>query len=138
MPEGKKSHKKAVITTISCVVVVLLLIAGGFALWITHGLGSYAKMSIRNIDFSKVPDGTYKGKFTGGRFSNTVEVTVKGGKVNDIRVAKDVTFNKPATPRELFDRIIKAQSLKVDTVTGATVTSKAYLKAIQNALSSAP
>ncbi len=34
----------------------------------------------------------------------------------------------------LFDRIIQNQSLDVDIETGATVTSHAYLKAIENAL----
>ena len=137
MAEGKKSHKKAVIITIVCVVLVIILAIVGFTLWFTHGLSSYAKMPIKKFDFLKVPDGTYKGSFNGGRFSNTVEVTVKNHKVTYVKVVKDVTFNKASTTQELVDRVIKAQSLKVDTVSGATVTSKAYLRAIQNALTGA-
>jgi len=34
----------------------------------------------------------------------------------------------------LYDRVIAGQSLHVDTVSGATLTSKAYLQAVENAL----
>jgi uncharacterized protein with FMN-binding domain len=34
----------------------------------------------------------------------------------------------------LYDRVIQAQSLQVDTISGATLTSKAYLQAVENAL----
>ncbi len=33
--------------------------------------------------------------------------------------------------------VVKARSLEIDCVTGATVTSKAYLKAVENALNGA-
>jgi uncharacterized protein with FMN-binding domain len=38
---------------------------------------------------------------------------------------------------KLFDRVIEAQSLQVDAISGATLTSKAYLKAVENALEQA-
>ncbi len=34
----------------------------------------------------------------------------------------------------LYARVIQAQSLQVDTISGATLTSKAYLQAVENAL----
>jgi uncharacterized protein with FMN-binding domain len=34
----------------------------------------------------------------------------------------------------LYDRVIQAQSLQVDTLSGATLTSKAWLQAVENAL----
>jgi uncharacterized protein with FMN-binding domain len=81
-----------------------------------------------------VPDGTYTGSFSGGRWSNTVKVTVRDHKITDIKIVKDIEFKSAKVPSELFQRVEQAQSLQVDTVTGATVTSKAYLKAIENAL----
>ena len=47
---------------------------------------------------------------------------------------KDVTFPKPEWTKELFDKIIQKQNTEVDIVSGATVTSKAYMKSIENAL----
>lgn len=41
---------------------------------------------------------------------------------------------KPELTDKLYDSVIKAQSLKVVTVSGATITSKAYLKSVENAL----
>ena len=43
-------------------------------------------------------------------------------------------FKMDEITTELFDRVIQNQSLDVDIETGATVTSHAYLKAIENAL----
>jgi uncharacterized protein with FMN-binding domain len=34
----------------------------------------------------------------------------------------------------LYDRVIESQSLQVDTISGATLTCKARLKAVENAL----
>ncbi len=34
----------------------------------------------------------------------------------------------------LNDRVIESQSLQVDTISGATLSSKAYLQAVENAL----
>ena len=34
----------------------------------------------------------------------------------------------------LYARVIQAQSLQVDTISGATLTSKAYLQSVENAL----
>ena len=137
MAEPRQSHKRALIITIACVLLVVILSGAGVLIWMTRGLSTYSKMTIGNVDFSRLPDGTYQGTFNGGRFSNTVEVTVTDHKVTAIKVVKDVTFKDPARRRQIIDSVIKAQSLKVDTITGATATGKAYLKAIENALSGA-
>jgi uncharacterized protein with FMN-binding domain len=34
----------------------------------------------------------------------------------------------------LYERVIQSQSLQVDTISGATLTSKAYLQCVENAL----
>jgi uncharacterized protein with FMN-binding domain len=39
--------------------------------------------------------------------------------------------------RQVISRVVETQSLQVDTVSGATVTTRAALKAIENALSAA-
>lgn len=130
------STKKKVFIVVGVVALVLILVLAGVLIWVTRGL-NYKNLKIGKVDLSKVPDGTYKGSFSGGRFSNTVRVTVKNHKITNIKVVKDVQFNKASTTQKIFDEVIKAQSTQVDAVTGATVTSKVYLKSIQNALSGA-
>ena len=46
-------------------------------------------------------------------------------------------IRKGLTINNLFDEVIKSQSLQVDVISGATLTSKAHLKAVENALEQA-
>jgi uncharacterized protein with FMN-binding domain len=62
-----------------------------------------------------------------------VSVSVRGGKVDEIRV-----MGRDSRPWSTFDvmpeRIIGRQSLKVDAITGATISSCAVLAAVDQAL----
>jgi len=40
----------------------------------------------------------------------------------------------PDISDDLFKEIIKNQNIKIDVISGATATSKAYLKSVENAL----
>jgi uncharacterized protein with FMN-binding domain len=60
---------------------------------------------------------------------------VSSGKVTDIKMLGSGDPGGKNTQHEaLYDRVIQAQSLQVDTISGATLTSKAYLQAVENAL----
>ncbi|MBN2392640.1 MAG: FMN-binding protein [Anaerolineae bacterium] len=90
------------------------------------------------VDFSKLNDGVYHGAYAGGMYKwrvNECDVTVADGKVTGIQLAVSQDPGGKNTQHEaLYDRVIAAQSLQVDTISGATLTSKAYLQAIENAL----
>ncbi len=90
------------------------------------------------LDFSKLREGTYHGAYAGGMYKwrkNECDVTVSSGKVTGIQLtASQDPGGKNTQHVELYDRVVKAQSLQVDTISMATLTSKAYLKAIENAL----
>jgi uncharacterized protein with FMN-binding domain len=49
-------------------------------------------------------------------------------------VVKSANKPVPEVTGPLFDRVIEVQSLKVDTISGATITSKSFLKSVENAL----
>ncbi|MNW05080.1 FMN-binding domain protein [compost metagenome] len=88
------------------------------------------------------------GQFTGTKdhFRDTkVQVTVTAGQISDIQILKGA-LDKNGEPLELksglsiadlFNHVIKSQSLQVDVISGATLTSKAHLKALENALKQA-
>jgi uncharacterized protein with FMN-binding domain len=66
---------------------------------------------------------------------NECDVTVKNRKVSAIKLVASQDPGGRNTQHEvLFDRVIQAQSLHVDTISMATLTSKAYLQAVENAL----
>ena len=102
-------------------------------------------LTIGNVDFGSLKDGTYTGSFSGTKGSlrdTTIEVTIKNGTVSNIRVLKGAVDETGApleicngqTVYDLFDRVLERETLQVDVVSGATLTSKTHLKALENAL----
>ncbi len=91
-------------------------------------------MIINSIDLAQLKDGVYRGNYNGGRWSNEVNITLKNKRIIQIAIAKSVVFEKPEVSRELINKVIEKQDTDIDIISGATVTSKAYLKSIENAL----
>lgn len=95
-------------------------------------------LPLEAVDFKKLKNGIFHGAYAGGMYKwrkNECDVTVSSGKVTDIQLAlSQDPGGKNTQHKELYERVIKAQSLQVDTISSATLTSKAYLKAIENAL----
>ncbi len=84
-------------------------------------------------DFSAVPDGRYLGSFDGGLVKAEVELYATGGAITDLRLLRhNCGKGKPA--ELILERVLQAQSLRVDTVSGATYSSKVILRAIENAI----
>ena len=80
-------------------------------------------------------DGVYVGKANGHNGPLSLEVTVEGGKITAIKVLEhQETPSISDAGFKVADAIIAAQSLQVDTVSGATVTSRAVPAAVKNAL----
>ena len=115
------------------ILVLVLLIAGGF-FYMSRGLAEGRNMVINEVNLASLENKSYIGRYEGGRWSNEVEVTVMENKIRKIVITKDVQFPMSEVSKKLFDEIIEKQSLNVDIVSGATVTCKAYLKSIENAL----
>ncbi len=123
--------------------VVMWIIAGlvilfvGTALLDAPGRKAGERLQVGKVDFSKLKDGVYEGQHKGGRWSNKVRVAVASGKVTGIEVVRDVWLPKPELTKQVVGDVIASQSLEVDIVSGATVTTRAYLKAMENALTDA-
>ena len=66
-----------------------------------------------------------------------MEVTVSEGEVVAIEITMDMRFAPKKTSQEVIDRVLRAQSLQIDAAAGATITTTAYLKAMEDALSHA-
>lgn len=117
------------------VVVCFIALSAGILFYLSRDLEAGEELEIEKIEFETVEDGIYRGDYKAGRFSNEIEVEVMDGEIVSLTVMDDVLFVREHVSPELFTRVKEEQSLAVDTVTEATVTSKAYLKAIENALS---
>ncbi|WP_160679061.1 FMN-binding protein [Clostridium sp. C8-1-8] len=96
--------------------------------------------SSSNTTSVKYKDGTYTGTGTGFRRGITeMSVTIKDG-----RITKVETVSSQDTPNyynyaesTITSEIVSAQSTSVDTVSGATFSSRGIIEAVQNALSKA-
>lgn len=103
-----------------------------------YDTGSSAATEPSRIDFSKfvLPDGEYKGRAAG--YGGTIEVTVKveNGVISKVHVDSEREtpsyYNKA---QRLLGEVVKRNTTKIDTVSGATVTSKGILSAVEDALS---
>ncbi len=115
------------------IVAVFVLFSIVMSMVMAQGLKEGSNLVINGIDLSAVQDGVYNGKYDAGRFSNQLNITVKDHKITKIEVVKDVTFASAAVTEAVFAKVIDEQKIQFDAIAGATVTSKAYLKAIENA-----
>ncbi|HSJ54588.1 MAG TPA: FMN-binding protein [Anaerolineae bacterium] len=124
---------------IAFVVVVGLATAGGIG-WsrLSKEHREARSLPLDAVDFGKLADGTYHGAYEGGMYkwrANECQVTVSSGKVAAIQLLGSQDPGSKNTQHELlYNRVIQAQSLQVDTISGATLTSKAWLQAVENAL----
>lgn len=123
---------------IPVILIIVVAVGLGGALMLTSEERQEGKnLTIADVDFSKLNDGTYIGEYEGGMKklrTNEVQVTVSSGKVEEIKILKHKENQSPEFTGDLYNRVIKAQSLQVDVISGATITSKAYLKSVEDAL----
>ena len=91
------------------------------------------KLVIADVPISTVRDGTYVGEYNTLLVTAKVQATVTTGRLESVKVLKH--RHGPGHEADaVVDRVIAAQSLHVDAISGATTSSKVMLKAIQFAL----
>ncbi len=119
--------------------ILLLIIAifgfGGYS-YLIWGMDDVLGAQIGEVDIQALPDGVYEGSYRNSRWSNSVEVSVSGGRIAGVNVVDDLAFKLEEPREQLMQRVLEEQSVDVDAVSGATATSKAYLMAIHDALAS--
>ncbi|MDY4680965.1 MAG: FAD-dependent oxidoreductase [Lachnospiraceae bacterium] len=92
-----------------------------------------------SAETSGMKDGTYTETVQGRNADITVETTIEGGKITNV-VVTDQQETKEVAGAALTDvpaAIVAANSVNVDGVTGATVTSDAIKLAVSNAITEA-
>jgi uncharacterized protein with FMN-binding domain len=120
---------------VKIIITVFIVILGVFVYNMTKELKVGSEVQLSGINPTEVADGRYEGKYDYSRWTNTVTVEVQAGKIISIDILKDVVAPEITNcSEEIIQRVIETQDTKVDAVSGATVTSKAYLKAIEDAL----
>lgn len=119
------------------ILLIILVVIIGFVIYMSIGMHNmkqkFKNTTINDVNLKKVKDGTYTGSYKNFLVIVNLEVAVKNHKITDIKILKQ-ECGKGYEGLDTIDRVKKAQSLKVDTVTGATGSSIAILKSIERAL----
>jgi len=146
--DGKRKGKKKMWVPILIIVIVISGGALGAILIDGPNRREISELSFPHIDFSKLRDGTYIGEYIGTKShlrDTKVEVTITGGKISNVKVLKGavdkdgkaVAMRGGKSVQDLLDTVIKSESLQVDVISGATLSSNTHLKALGNALEQA-
>jgi len=116
------------------VVGLLFIFILAVSVFFLNGLSAGVNVTLSGIDLINIPDGNYIGTYDFKRWSNTVTVHISNNKITAIDIEKDMLIPVPDCSAQIFHRVITAQDTMVDAISSATVSSKAYLKAIEDAL----
>ncbi len=119
---------------IAIIGVVFVICFVGFMIS-TAGMSDMKKMVINEVDLSKVSDGVYTGKFHKARWTHVVEVIVKDHKIAALKNTSKIP--NPSYQKfvdKAIDAIMAKQSVKIDVISGATLNTRAFQKAVENAL----
>ena len=134
MTERSKHIVKKIVKIIAIILIIVALAMGALVTFVCLGKDKALDLELDSINLDEIQDGVYTGSYSGFRWSNMVEVTVKNHQITDIVVKKSQVFITQETTSGLIERIKSAQDTKVDVVTGATADSNAFMKAVENAL----
>ena len=100
-------------------------------------VGVYAGLAEKaEIDFASVPDGVYTGVGRGFGGDITVQVTFAGGKLTALEIlshSESPDVSGPALTN-IPQAMIAEQTVQVDTVSGATLSSEGIMAAVRDAL----
>ncbi len=130
----KMSKKKKVILVMICSIALIGAVIGiKYLMDVKSYKEELAAISIENLDLSEIEDGSYLGAYDATFIKVEIKVDVEDHKIIDIDLIEHE--NGKGQPAEaIIPKVLEVQSLQVDTVTGATNSSKVILKAIEIAL----
>lgn len=100
---------------------------------LSKNLDELTAMEIKNVDLSKVKDGTFTGYYKVMPVDAKVEVTVENHVIKSINLVEHGN-GKGQAAEVIPQMVVEAQSLEIESVSGATYSSRVILKAIEQAL----
>lgn len=115
--------------------LIALIIMGFLSLkFVSNKIVSNAEaLPVKEINFEQIEDGQYIGNYEIFPVKVSVRVSIQNGEITQIDLLEH--FNGKGIPAEkIVDHIIEKQSLQVDSISGATVSSIAIKKAVEDSL----
>lgn len=122
--------KKKIIIILFCIIILICI---GIRLASNVLVDHANSISVSSPNMENVENGTYIGEYSCTPVHAKVEVTVKNHKFANITILEHDN-GLGSSAESITEDIVKNQSLDVDTVSGATVSSKCILKAVETAI----
>lgn len=129
----KLSPKRIIAATVTAVSLILVIFLDVYLRNVAAYKQAVRETTVDEINISDVSDGIYIGEYDVNFIYAKVEVTVQDGKITNIELLEHK--NERGKPAEaILDKMIDAQRINVDAVSGATNSSTVIKKAAENAL----
>lgn len=128
------SKGKSVKKILLGILIIIIIIAVAIFFKIQKFNEAFSEIEVNNIDLSNVDDGVYTGVFDHEKIVGAkVKITVEDNRITNIELVEH-NYGLGKKAEAITDIVVDSQSLSVDAISGATCSSKAILKAIENAL----
>lgn len=129
----KLSPKRIIAATVTAVSLILVIFLAVYLRNVAAYKQAVRETTVDEINISDVSDGIYIGEYDVNFIYAKVEVTVQDGKITNIELLEHK--NERGKPAEaILDKMIDAQEINVDAISGATNSSTVIKKAAENAL----
>ena len=119
--------------TVLVIMVVMVVAAAGMLAYLKINLDRLVAEKILEPDLGQIQDGTYIGEYSSPPVSARVQVEINQGKIENITILEH-DHGQGEGAESIVDRIVAEQRIDVDSISGATYSSRVILKAVQNAL----
>jgi uncharacterized protein with FMN-binding domain len=115
-------------------ILILLVMLSLFYGCASEEMRRVRTMDIKNINLEGIDDGDYIGSFSYGGFDYRVKTVVNAHRIIDIKILQNRKTKQARQAEAVLQEIVKMQTPNVDVISGATTTSKALMKAVENSL----
>lgn len=114
--------------------VVFLFATLFAAIQLFGGSQAASRLTINPVNLTAVKDGVYPGEAELEGVRIRLEVTVQKGNIISLSIQEHQNGIGFRAEKTIIAQIIQKQTNLVDTVTGASISSKLIMKAVENAL----
>ena len=122
--------------TLWIVLAVLALLAIPLLSLMFYGMGEIRRLVIAEVDLGKLADGAYTGSYHKGRWTYDVEVTIESHRITAVKNLNKRMETLKDWNEKAEAAMLNKQAINIDVVSGATITTKAFEKAVERALTS--
>lgn len=134
MEKKTRLKRKILIIAVVLIAVVGVVLAAKTALnKMESNLEGLLQLDIMDVDLTLIADGTYIGEYSALPVSAKVGVTIQDHRITNIDLLEH-SNGQGAGAEVIPSIVVDKQTLQIDTISGATYSSKVILKAIEIAL----